>query len=50
MLTEELEDALREIVENDVDTLAFSIVATEVIAMTEYRDARDVVLFYLARA
>jgi hypothetical protein len=50
MMTQELEDALREIVDHDVDSLAFTVVATEVIAMEEYRDARDMILFYIARA
>jgi hypothetical protein len=50
MMTKELEDAFREIVDNDVDSLVFTVVATEVIAMEEYRDARDMVLFYIARA
>jgi hypothetical protein len=50
MMTQELEDALREIVDHDVDSLAFTVVATEVIAMEEYRDVRDMVLFYIARA
>jgi hypothetical protein len=50
MLTKELEEAFREIVENDTETLAFTVVATEVIALEQYRDVRNMILFYLARA
>jgi hypothetical protein len=50
MMTQELEDVFREIVNNDVETGAFTAVAEAVIALVEFRDTRDVVLYHIARA